>query len=136
MKAFRLFFRDRLLAGASVALVIYLLIFQSLLVGIAHGSMAAMGGDSLGVICVADGSASADRSFPAHGPETDRAHYPCAVPCQFASGVAAASPATQPDFACIVRFSTIVVHPDRPDLFQPVARVLAGEPRAPPHLSV
>jgi hypothetical protein len=136
MKAMRLFLRDRLLAGASAALVAYLLVFQTLLAGMAHGAMAAAVGNPLGVICASDGSVSAGHSTPDDGSGSREPACPCATLCQFASGLAAASPPAEPALAYLAPLGTVVVRSDQPNLPCSPPLRLSGAPRAPPHLSV
>lgn len=129
----RLFWRDRLLAGATTALLVYLLVFQALLAGLAHGSMAAMAGDPLGVICAADGSVSAD---PASGKAPAAPHCPCATLCQAASSLAAANHPAEPAIAYLAPLSTTLVETNRTLLLQPAVHRQSPQPRAPPALSV
>lgn len=136
MKTMRLFLRDRLLAGTGTALIVYLLVFQALLAGMAHGSMAAMAADPLGIVCASDGSVSAGHTTPEDGSGTDPLHCPCATLCQVASGLATIAPAAAPVLAYIAPLGTTIAHADRTPLLAPSVSDFAARPRAPPHLSV
>jgi hypothetical protein len=127
MEAVRTLLRDRLSAGAIVALVAYTLLLQALFVGLTHGAMAAtaLQGD---VICSTTGPSGPQGGEGSPAAGTD---CPFATLCQFAAGTPAGVqpqaallnplPESQPTF--------------RPQPSEPAAASLRGllaEPRAPP----
>jgi hypothetical protein len=87
MKAMRRILRDRSWNGAIVVSLAYLMVLQGLILGTAHGAMAAAAAHSPSLICTSKGVVSV---LPVTGddmPASDTPHWHCATLCQLASTI-------------------------------------------------
>jgi len=136
MKVMRQFLKDRLSAGAIVAMIAYVLLLQGFVTGVAQGEMMRAVGDPLLVICSTGTDTSAGSSKSDETGATKHVQCPCATLCHL---VVANNPSTPnavpaPAYDALAGLKTGFVH--RPAFPAPNLHGLFAEARAPPTFSI
>lgn len=138
MKTMRLILRDRLWSGAIAASLAYLIVLQSLLAGMAQGTLAAASTGPQPVICTSHGVIAAvplpgGDTFPnGESPGDAFLRLHCATLCQLSAAAAPAVLGAQTSFLQAPQRQLIAIFPAPADISQPVIQALIAEARAPP----
>jgi hypothetical protein len=137
MNTMRQFLRDRLSAGAIVAMIAYVLLLQAFVTGIAQGEMMRAVGDPLLVVCSSD-TVAATGAAPSKADHGSTKHVPC--PCATLCHVVVADnpsvPVAVPAPAYDALAGLNTGFATRPAFPAPDVHALLAEARAPPVLSV
>lgn len=130
----RQFLRDRLSAGAIVAMITYVLLLQGVVTGFAQGEMMRQLGDPLAVICSSDTGVTP--SNPADSSSTKHVQCPCATLCHLVVANNPATPSAIPAPAYDALAGLKIRFAARPAFPVPDFHRYLAEARAPPILSL
>ena len=136
MKVMRQFLKDRLSAGAIVAMIAYVLLLQGFITGIAQGEMMRAVGDPLLVICSTGTDTTATPIKPGETGATKHVQCPCATLCHLvvADHSSSSVDVPAPAYDAVAGLETGFAH--RPAFPAPDVHRLLAEARAPPVFSV
>src|SRR5262245_51996148 len=132
MKTMRQALRDRSLRSGTVLSLVYFLLLQSLLAGMAQGAMAAATVGPVAVICTSHGLVALDPGADRDAPGDDALRRHCATLCQLASAGTPDVPEAPAVAIAAPRRQGIAVSYIPADIARSAIHALIAEARAPP----